>query len=513
MKNTKKGFVVPLILVILALAGGGYYFYEKKIKLTTPPVTPKENIATNTESKNTVSNIDVQGNDQINWNTYKGGFTNLIGFSYPSKLFINEGDSDAVFISLEDRNVSEDDLNYLQFKITIVHKGSLFWDEMMLEVNELLAKQKSFDLHGELSLRTKENRQSNIKFPSKSVTVVYIKTDKNLYQIVDWRTEGNGDQAFQKILDSIKIQTVKNQSSDWKTYKNEKYGFEFKYPSNLEFSGFPKPNDDSVRLSHKISNVDYEGGCDIGGNAKKTSDSIEDFSIRFLIPLELDEILLTDDYSKGILRGRSVVDNKSFGPCIITTYHFPIFQNKTLVVDVVANKKENKISNPGLTNASAIVIFDQILSTFKFTNILNTEGQVFDKVKIALLAGPAKDEDLKRLKGCDLVGLVDRDIPPTTSPLTASMKELFTKKEVWPYTETISGNFISSQKNLFFDRATVVDGTANIYLTGYSSLGGVCDDPRIETQINETAKQFSSVKSVKIFLNDKEFNILSQKGI
>ncbi len=134
------------------------------------------------------------------------------------------------------------------------------------------------------------------------------------------------------------------------------------------------------------------------------------------------------------------------------------------------------------------------------------------QVKIALLAEPAKDDDIKKVKGCDLVSLVERDIAPTLAPLTASMKELFAKKDTWPYTENSSGSFISSQKDLFFDKAILSNGVAKIYLTGKYSLSGECDDPRIETQIEETAMQFATVKSVEIFLNDKPFVIPSLKG-
>ena len=133
-------------------------------------------------------------------------------------------------------------------------------------------------------------------------------------------------------------------------------------------------------------------------------------------------------------------------------------------------------------------------------------------VKIALLSQPAKDSDYTKLQGCDLVTMVDRSITSTSMPLTASMNALFTKSDPWPYSDTYSGNFISSQKNLFFDHATVNSGVAQIYLTGNYSLAGECDDPRISTQITNTALQFSTVKSVQIFLNNSPFVIPSLKG-
>jgi len=72
-------------------------------------------------------------------------------------------------------------------------------------------------------------------------------------------------------------------------------------------------------------------------------------------------------------------------------------------------------------------------------------------------------------------------------------------------------NFVSSQSNLFFDKATIENGTAKIYLNGSVAYGGVCDDPRLETQIAETALQFDSIKNVEIYLNGVLYKTPSQK--
>lgn len=104
-------------------------------------------------------------------------------------------------------------------------------------------------------------------------------------------------------------------------------------------------------------------------------------------------------------------------------------------------------------------------------------------------------------RGCDKVILVPRTVATTTAPLTAALQNLFAIS-----TTTVGGyfNFIArTNSTLKFDRATVVDGTANIYLTGsLSNLAGVCDDPRASIQIGETALQFGTVQSVQLYLNN-----------
>ncbi len=111
-------------------------------------------------------------------------------------------------------------------------------------------------------------------------------------------------------------------------------------------------------------------------------------------------------------------------------------------------------------------------------------------------------------RGCDKVVMVSRSIPSTTAPLTAAMNALFALS-----TTTVDGwfNYIPRTKTtLQFDHATVTNGTAHIYLTGsLSGLAGICDDPRTEIQIEETAKQFPTVTSVQLYLNNVAVDTLA----
>lgn len=103
-------------------------------------------------------------------------------------------------------------------------------------------------------------------------------------------------------------------------------------------------------------------------------------------------------------------------------------------------------------------------------------------------------------RGCDKLVFVEEQVPKTTIPLTVALKTLF------GYTEAEVGgwnNFVAKVRStLSFEKAEVVDGTAKIYLTGeLTGLGGVCDDPRAKTQIEETALRFDTVDRVELYLN------------
>lgn len=129
-------------------------------------------------------------------------------------------------------------------------------------------------------------------------------------------------------------------------------------------------------------------------------------------------------------------------------------------------------------------------------------------VGIALLDTAPSATSTGKSRGCDKVLLVPFPVATTSAPLTAALNTLFSLS-----TTSVSGlfNFLDrTNETLQFDRAEVVDDTARIYLTGsLSGLAGVCDDPRAQAQIEETALQFSSVQSVELYLNGTRITSLA----
>jgi len=109
-------------------------------------------------------------------------------------------------------------------------------------------------------------------------------------------------------------------------------------------------------------------------------------------------------------------------------------------------------------------------------------------------------------RGCDNVVLTSRAVVPTTKPLTKALELLFTT----PSTETGTNYVLNTADTLQFDRASVVNGEARIYLSGaLTGINGVCDEPRVQSQLEETALQFETVNSVQLFLNGQAIDKLS----
>lgn len=115
------------------------------------------------------------------------------------------------------------------------------------------------------------------------------------------------------------------------------------------------------------------------------------------------------------------------------------------------------------------------------------------------LSGPAV--------GCgDSTVLVRVQVPYTQAVLRASIEKLLSLHSK-DYGESGLYNALY-QSNLTLDKLALVDGKATIALKGQLLSGGVCDDPRIIAQIEQTALQFSTVKSVVVTVNGSDIHDL-----
>ena len=101
--------------------------------------------------------------------------------------------------------------------------------------------------------------------------------------------------------------------------------------------------------------------------------------------------------------------------------------------------------------------------------------------------------------GCgDSLLPVTRTIKKTAAPLTAAIRELLLTPQ-HPDGSPDLENFWKG-RNLRVRSAAIVNHTATIRLSGEVFVAGICDEPRITSQIEATARQFPNVKNVKVFL-------------
>ena len=133
------------------------------------------------------------------------------------------------------------------------------------------------------------------------------------------------------------------------------------------------------------------------------------------------------------------------------------------------------------------------------------------RVKIFMIAQNDAGKLGKKIGCDDSVVAVERIIPLTNSVLRASLNELLSVRDQ-NYGQSGLYNALY-QSTLKLDDVTLVASKATIFLSGKVLLGGVCDNPRVDAQIKETALQFSTVKQVSILVNKIPLEqILSGKG-
>jgi hypothetical protein len=106
-----------------------------------------------------------------------------------------------------------------------------------------------------------------------------------------------------------------------------------------------------------------------------------------------------------------------------------------------------------------------------------------------------------KLVGCgDSAVPVTMVVPYTTGVLRASLDKLLAIKDQ-NYGQSGLYNALY-QSTLKVSSLALKDGVATVHLTGKLTLGGECDDPRVQAELEETALQFSTVKKVSFYVNN-----------
>jgi hypothetical protein len=117
-------------------------------------------------------------------------------------------------------------------------------------------------------------------------------------------------------------------------------------------------------------------------------------------------------------------------------------------------------------------------------------------IKIVLIALEDNGQS-GTLVGCgDSAIPVTVAIPRTQGVLRAALEKLLSAKQQF-YGESGYYNALY-QSDLQVARVVIERGKAVVHLTGSIRLGGTCDAPRVEAQIEQTALQFSTVSDVAV---------------
>jgi hypothetical protein len=134
-----------------------------------------------------------------------------------------------------------------------------------------------------------------------------------------------------------------------------------------------------------------------------------------------------------------------------------------------------------------------------------------NKVKIFLIAVGDGGQTGSAVGCGDSAVPVEVEIQPTQGTLKAALTRLLSIKD--PYYGQSGLYHALYQSDLQVESASINGGKASVYLTGNLSMGGECDTPRVQAQLEQTVLQFPNVTEADIFINGKPLaEALSLKG-
>lgn len=131
-----------------------------------------------------------------------------------------------------------------------------------------------------------------------------------------------------------------------------------------------------------------------------------------------------------------------------------------------------------------------------------SDGNLFTQTEIYLIALEDAGRSGEEIGCGDSVIPVTVQIEPTIAPLTAALNELLSLR-TRSYGQSGLYNALY-RSDLRVNDVTILNGVARIYLSGNVSVGGVCDTPRVEAQLRQTALQYSTVDDVIIYVNGEQ---------
>lgn len=145
--------------------------------------------------------------------------------------------------------------------------------------------------------------------------------------------------------------------------------------------------------------------------------------------------------------------------------------------------------------------YDEGMSLLQLLKSDSESAKRRQEIRVYLVALGDDGKTGKKIGCNDSLVSVAHTIKKTAAPLTAALRELLSTPQHSDGTPSLE-NFWKG-RNLKVSSVTIRNRTATIHISGEVFVAGVCDIPRIESQIQETARQFPNVKKVKVFIGNR----------
>lgn len=149
-----------------------------------------------------------------------------------------------------------------------------------------------------------------------------------------------------------------------------------------------------------------------------------------------------------------------------------------------------------MKSIKVILIFSSLFLPLIFIGC-KSDGPKEISVNIYLVAYEGSNLSGKTIGCNDILVPITKNVLVENNEVESALNELLITKD----SEELK-NFIKGPSLLVY-QVTIANGITDVYLKGDFNISGVCDIPRIKEQLYETAKQFSDIKKVIIYINDK----------
>jgi hypothetical protein len=186
--------------------------------------------------------------------------------------------------------------------------------------------------------------------------------------------------------------------------------------------------------------------------------------------------------------------------------HSPTNIFSLITTSPIAPTQTDTLLPPAATDAQPSSIIPVPIET-----MIPTDFPTQSMVKIFLIAVDDNGKTGTPVGCGDSVVPVQVEIPPTQGVLKAALVALLSVKGQY-YGQSGLYNALY-QSDLQVESLSISGSKASVYLTGTLLMGGECDSPRVQAQLEQTVLQFQNVTEVAIFINGKPLvDILSLKG-
>jgi hypothetical protein len=333
--HPKTKLSIFIIILILFIGAGGFvlgkYWTDYQNLKTKEQIQNKPNISVTPE----LTPIPSTTTETADWKTYtnnKYGFE----FKYPTELIIEEQSADHTWLGKQ-----------IAFYISPVNPTDCRGDCPVINRTEKaivnsLERTKLEGYVGSIGGATPQSYLSYVYFRNNYYFIFTLYELNKDINGSDNRQIGKITEEkiklFDQILSTFKFLDTQDETAGWKTYKNDNLGFEFKYPSSFNVDNLSFR---SINLKSDINSYIKEAYSCPDNNCPTTNIS----------DLKTEKINKITIYKFNV----SGVDPK--------VYRIISDGNKTIECSL------QKMTFPDpKASETAVIIFDQILSTFKFLN-------------------------------------------------------------------------------------------------------------------------------------------------